>query len=258
MSSRIKKFQRRISKSKHKLRKYSEKIKRYTYRIGITSPYEKRLIDNNPPQRIFPCNIGILFNSNFVKRYYEAFVAYLEMVYDSCFYNIIDLGHHRFSKMAMKKGIKKEIYKGDIQESSEELLLHPTNKFFQVLIDKRTEENLDMIVTITKLPIYSSSDNNIIFLFGEANIDHRCSIVSTLLLKEQFYKRKRNRTLYELRIIKELIHEVGHLIIGPNHCANEKCVMSFAHTVEDIDRKYIGLCQKCQEKLENLKYTYNF
>jgi len=251
-------FERRIFKSKEKLKKYSDKIKKYTYRIGITSPFEKRLMDKNPPQRIFPCNLGILFNSNFVKRYYESFVAYLEMVYDSCFFNIIDLGYHRFSKKAMKKGIKKEIYKDIIQESSEELLLHPTNKFFQVLIDKRIENNLDMIISITKLPIYSSSNNNIIFLFGEANMDHRCSVISTLLLKEQFYKRKRNKTLYELRIIKELIHEVGHLIFGSSHCTNTKCVMSFAQTVEDIDKKYIGLCQNCQIKLENLKYAYNF
>ena len=161
-------------------------------------------------------------------------------------------------KKAMKKGIKKEKYKDKIQESSERIHLHPTNKFFQVLINKRIENNLDMIVSITKLPIYSSSNNDIMFLFGEANIDHRCSIVSTLLLKEQFYKRKRDKPLYELRIIKEVIHEVGHLILGPSHCINKKCVMSFSQNVKDIDAKYIGLCQDCQKKLETLKYSYNF
>ncbi|MFX1382778.1 MAG: hypothetical protein ACFFBP_10075 [Promethearchaeota archaeon] len=258
MSSRIKKFERRIAKSKDKLKKYSEKIKYYTYRIGITSPTEFQLIDKYPMKKIFPCNIGILFCGNFLKRYYEKFVVHLELVYDSFFFNIIDLGHYRFSKKLMKKGVKKEKYNSMKIISSERLSLHPTNKFFQVLIDKRIENNLDMIVAITKLPIYSSSNNNIIFLFGEANIDHGCSIVSTLLLKEQFYKRKRNRSLYELRIQKELIHEVGHLIFGPVHCKNRKCVMSFAKNVSDIDTKYIGLCLECQEKLETLKVSYNF
>ena len=258
MSSRIKKFERRITKSTKKLKKYSEKIKDYTYRIGITSPVDFKLVDPHPTEKIFPCNIGILFCGNFLKRYYEKFVAHLELVFDSFFFNIIDLGHYRFSKKVMKKGVKREKYKMMRVESTERLHLHPTNKFFQVLIDKRIENKLDMIVAITKLPIYSSSNNNIIFLFGDANINHGCSIVSTLLLKEQFYKRKRDRSLYDLRIQKELIHEVGHLVFGPGHCKNNKCVMSFAKSVEEIDRKYIGLCRECQEKLETLKESYNF
>ncbi len=258
MSSRIKKFERRITKSKQKLKKYSEKIKKYAYRFGIASPINFQLIDKDPPQKMYPCNIGILYSGTFLKRYSELLSAHLELIFDSCFFNIIDLGNHHFSKKDMKRGIKKEKYEIKVEKASERHQLHPTNKFFQVLIEKRIENNLDMIACITKLPIYSSSNSDIVFLFGEANIDHRCSIVSTLLLKEQFYKRKRNRNLYALRILKEVIHEVGHLIFGALHCQNKKCVMSFAKNVEEIDYKYIGLCHSCQEKLEKLKQVYNF
>ena len=251
MSSRIKRFQRKIAKSKQKILELARKY-------GITSPSEIELVDPMQKKIIYPCNLGILFCGAFLRRFFNKIEARLELVFDSVFYNIIDLGHHRFSKKMMLKGVKREKYSWKKKDLSEEMHLHPTNKFYQVLIDNRINNRVDMITAVTSLPIYSSSDNNIMFLYGEANLDHKCCIVSSLVLKEQFYKRRRNRKLYEQRIQKEVIHEVGHLILGSEHCNNENCVMKYCLNVEEIDYKYIGLCQDCNNKLEKLRYAYNF
>ena len=261
MSSRIKKFERRITRSKKKferrIARSKAKIKKLVYRVGIVSSSDIVLIDPKQKKRLYPCNLGILFCGGFLRRFYPKIVAQIELLFDGFFYNIVDLGHHGFSKKMLTKGIKKENFKWKKEDLSTELQLHPTNKFYQVLIDKRTENHLDMIMALTNLPIYSSSDNTIMFLYGEANLDHSCCVVSSLILKEQFYKRRRNRKLYEQRIEKEAIHEIGHLILGPEHCHNELCVMNFCQNIENIDKKYLGLCYECTEKLEKLKYAYN-
>ncbi|MFX1397885.1 MAG: hypothetical protein ACFFAS_12685 [Promethearchaeota archaeon] len=251
MSSRIKRFQRRITRTK-------EKIKKAVYRWGIISPFQFELADPEASEVIFPCNLGILFCGAFLRKYFDKIMARIELTFDSVFYNIVDLGRYRFSKKMMSKGIKKEIYQGNEMEFSEKIHLHPTNKFYQVLIDQRIQNNLDLIIVVTNLPIYSSSSKDVIFLFGEANLDHKCCVVSSLILKERFYKRKRNKDLYALRIQKEVLHEIGHLILGPEHCENNLCAMKFCTTVEEIDYKYTGLCASCQNKLSRLREIYNF
>ncbi|MBN1800324.1 MAG: hypothetical protein JW891_02400 [Candidatus Lokiarchaeota archaeon] len=251
MSSRIKRFERRIARSK-------EKIIKLVQRWGILTPFQFQLVDPQMNEVVFPCNLGILFCGAFLRKYFNKIASRIELVFESFFFNIIDLGRYRFSKKMMSKGIKKEKYEGASVQILEKVRLHPTNKFYQVLIDKRIENNLDMIMALTNLPIYSSSSKDINFLFGEANLDHKTCVISSLTLKEQFYKRKRNRGLYNLRIQKEVLHEIGHLVLGLDHCENRLCVMKFCQTVEEIDFKYTGLCIKCQKKLEKLRNIYNF
>jgi archaemetzincin len=115
-----------------------------------------------------------------------------------------------------------------------------------------------MILAITNLPLYSSNDDNIIFLFGETNLKHRCCVVSSLKLKENFYNRQKNRKLFEQRLIKEITHEIGHLILGPEHCYEETCVMQYSTEVKEIDNKDKDLCNKCKLKLKQLRESYNF
>lgn len=251
MSSRIKRFERKITRSK-------EKIIKIVQRWGILTPFQFQLEDPKMSEVVFPCNLGILFCGAFLRKFFSKIVERIEIVFESFFFNIIDLGRYRFSKKMLSKGIKKEKYEGTAIQIPEKVHLHPTNKFYQILIDMRIENNLDMIIALTNLPIYSSSSKDVIFLFGEANLDHKTCVVSSLTLKEQFYKRKRNRSLYNLRIQKEVLHEIGHLVLGLDHCENRLCVMKFCQTVEEIDHKYAGLCGTCQKKLEKLRDIYNF
>ncbi|MFN4046175.1 MAG: archaemetzincin family Zn-dependent metalloprotease [Acidilobaceae archaeon] len=53
------------------------------------------------------------------------------------------------------------------------------------------------------------------------------------------------------RLLKEVMHELGHLL-GLNHCANPKCVMSLSNSVADVDFKDAWFCPACRVKLEGL------
>ena len=165
------------------------------------------------------------------------------------------MGLFSFSKKNYSKGIQKE-YK-ELRKSNKKLSIHPTNKFYQLLIDKRIEEKLGMIISLTDLPIYSSTEVNILFLFGETHLKHRACIVSTLKLKESFYYRKNDQALFFKRIIKEIIHEIGHIILGSEHCEESTCVMKFSETVEEIDEKSYNLCSICKGKLNNVRNRFN-
>jgi predicted Zn-dependent protease len=259
--SRIRTFERKIRHYLNRLSNYrfKEKLKSYVVRIGILSPLDEiELVDPNPTRLLLPCNLGILFCGDFRKKeIHEKIVHQLENVYDSFFFNIIDLGNYRFSKKMLSRGIKREKFRSRRRSNAEKIPLHPTNKFYQVLIDKRIENKLDMIIAITNLPIYSSEDD-LIFLFGETHLDHKTCVVSSLLLKEQFYNEKRNEKLFQLRLEKEAVHEIGHILLGRKHCQNETCVMRKSKTVEEIDFKSIYLCLNCKEKLENLRHKFNF
>ena len=193
------KYVRKISKWKFK-----QKLKKLVYRIGIYHPEYFELLEKVPSHLIFPCHLGILFSEKFENKLFEKIKIHLENILESFFYDIRNLGEYSFSKEILSKGIKKEFKSQN--EKKERIGLHPTNKLHQILINKRVEENLDMICLITHLPVYSSSNNNIIFLFGETHLKHRCCIVSVLALREKFYNRVDVQTLLDQRILKELIH----------------------------------------------------
>ena len=259
--SRFRKFERKIRHYLNRLSeiRFKEKLKSYVSRIGITSfSDEIELVDPNNKKLIFPCNLGILFCGDFRKKeIHENIVHQLENVYDSFFFNVIDLGNYRFTKKMLSRGIKRAKFRSKKRNNKEKIPLHPTNIFYQVLIDKRIEHKLDMIIAITNLPIYSSEDE-LIFLFGETHLDHKACVVSSLLLKEQFYNEKRNEKLFQIRLEKEAIHEIGHILLGRKHCQNEACVMRKSKTVEEIDFKSIYLCPECLRKLEDIRDRFNF
>ena len=244
----------KFQKYEQKIRKYMVKLKKFVTRIGISYPIE--LIKDTPEKLILPCHLGILFYGDFNVNLFEQIESCLNQVYDSFFFEIRNLGLLNFSRELYSKGIKKE-YK-ELRKTNDKLSIHPTNKFYSLLIDKREEEKLGMITAVTDLPIYSSSEVDILFLFGETHLKHRCCIVSTLKLKESFYNRNSDQNLFFQRIIKELIHEIGHIIMGSEHCKENYCVMKFSKTIEEIDEKSHKLCTICKEKLINVRNQYNF
>ncbi|MHA2393613.1 MAG: hypothetical protein ACXAEX_16880 [Promethearchaeota archaeon] len=239
-----------------KILKYRNKLKKFVIRVGIYSHDDFELVDNKLRKLILPCHLGILFCGVFDKALTVEIKSALNKVYDSFFYDILDLGQYNFSKDLFSKGVKKE-YKEMVKKSGK-LGIHPTNKFYKVLIDKRNEENLDIIIGLTDLPIYSSNDDTILFLFGETHLEHRCCVISSLKLKEQFYNRQSNLILFYKRMIKEVIHEVGHLILGPEHCTKSLCVMRSSKYIEEIDDKSLDFCDNCKVKLRRIRERSNF
>ena len=68
----------------------------------------------------------------------------------------------------------------------------------------------------------------------------------------------KNHHTIEKRIIKESVHEIGHLILGIKHCINPKCVMNYSNCLKEVDKKNVLLCDICNEKLEAIRENYNF
>ncbi|MFX1386656.1 MAG: hypothetical protein ACFE9M_05515 [Promethearchaeota archaeon] len=246
----------KFQKYEQKIRRYKNKLKNLITKIGISYTNEFELIDQAPKELILPCHIGVQFFGEFDKTLFEKIKNHLNQVFDSFFFSIKNLGNYNFTYELISKGIKKE-YK-EMKKSSDRIKIHPTNKFYQILINKRMEKNLGMIIAITDFPLYSSSNDNILFLFGETHLKHRCCVVSSLKFKEQFYNRPINNNIFEKRIIKEVVHEIGHIILGPDHCFNNLCVMRFSSEVKEIDQKSFDLCNICKTKLNRVRAYHNF
>ncbi len=82
------------------------------------------------------------------------------------------------------------------------------------------------------------------FVFGEAQLDGRCGVVSTRRLREEHYGLPPNPDLLAARLAKEAAHELGHTY-GLRHCDDWRCVMASTHSVERLDLKSVDFCAGC-------------
>jgi archaemetzincin len=86
------------------------------------------------------------------------------------------------------------------------------------------------------------------FVFGEADAARRVAVVSICRLRPEFYGDPPDLELFRLRLLKEAIHELGH-VFGLAHCRNAYCIMHFSSSIAETDQKGPGFCQECQVKL---------
>lgn len=207
-------------------------------------------------QIIFPCHLGIVFIGNVSTSMLNKLRFHLDQTFNSFFFDIQFIIETNLLPDRFELRVKEEY--DLLNKSSEKVLLHPTNKFYEIIADKKLKYNFDVGIGLTNLPIYSSSNENLLFLFGEAHIKYKCAIVSTHNLKDLFDLENLKLKKIERRIYKEVIHEIGHLILDFGHCLNDYCVMRFSKTIKEIDRKSIYLCEKCKFKLEKVRERDNF
>lgn len=104
------------------------------------------------------------------------------------------------------------------------------------------------VVIITELDIYVPV---LTFLFGEAQLKGKHSIVSVFRLHEEFYSGVTNNELLYERTIKEVYHELGHNF-GLIHCHDWDCVMHSSNSIEEVDLKGNLYCKNCINLLNNL------
>jgi predicted Zn-dependent protease len=202
-------------------------------------------------KNIYPCFLEVFFVGKISCSVFDKLKNQIEVVFNSFFYDI-----------TLIRKIKLDYPPNDINTTEEfnlldntlsKVILFSTNVFYSMMKDRMLARNLGFGIGLTDLPIYSSSDEKLLFLFGEANLNYNSAIVSSYNLWNFT-----GAEVIEERIIKEMIHEIGHLILGTEHCSNEHCVMQFSKNVIEIDRKSNLFCQKCNSKLENIRSNFNF
>jgi archaemetzincin len=86
------------------------------------------------------------------------------------------------------------------------------------------------------------------FVFGEAQLEGRCAVVSTKRLGEGFYGLPDNAPLFRKSLLKESVHELGHTLTL-SHCEDYQCVMAPSHGVEWIDLKTHRFCGECRTRV---------
>jgi archaemetzincin len=82
------------------------------------------------------------------------------------------------------------------------------------------------------------------FVFGEAQLEGGCAVVSTYRLREELYGLPPRPDLLFERLVKESVHELGHTF-GLKHCSDWRCVMASTHAVERLDLKSDDFCPHC-------------
>jgi archaemetzincin len=122
------------------------------------------------------------------------------------------------------------------------------------LLDWLLETNQPDITTkllaICDFDAYSDELN---FVFGEAHLGGRVAAIYLPRLRDEFHVRisdKNNNNLFEQRVIKEAVHELGHTF-GLRHCQISKCVMYFSNSIRDTDFKDDKFCERCNKILAN-------
>ncbi len=77
------------------------------------------------------------------------------------------------------------------------------------------------------------------FVFGLATPELGVATVYTARIKGAKYPE---------RLRKLILHETGHLL-GLKHCPDQKCVMKFSNSLQELDMKGDKFCPNCTQKL---------
>ncbi len=101
----------------------------------------------------------------------------------------------------------------------------------------------EVTLGITEVDIFVKGLN---FVFGLA--DDRRALISLRRLRQEFYELQEDVLLLELRALKEVVHELGH-VFGLAHCPERRCVMYFSNSILDTDFKDWRYCSGCAEIL---------
>ena len=207
-------------------------------------------------KHIYPSQLGIIFIGKVSTSILTKIEFYINKIFSSFFYEILFIGETEIPSIFYESEIRKE--HDMLKEASKKVILQPTNKLYNIIKYLMKEHNFNVGLGLTDLPIYSSNDEGLLFLFGESNLNHRCAIVSTHNLIPHFNEESGYNLKVRNRVIKEVIHEIGHIIIGLEHCLTTDCVMRYSKNIEEIDNKSVILCKKCQSKLNEVRLKNNF
>jgi archaemetzincin len=118
------------------------------------------------------------------------------------------------------------------------------------LLESSNPDSTTKVLAIYDFDAYSDELN---FVFGEAHLGGRVAAIYLPRLRDEFYvsKSDKNNNLFEQRVIKEAVHELGHTF-GLRHCQISKCVMHFSNSLQDTDFKDDRFCERCNKILAGI------
>jgi archaemetzincin len=127
------------------------------------------------------------------------------------------------------------------------------HQYHSTAILQRMERSCDpdaRILGVTSCDLYVPV---LTFVFGEAQLDGNCAVVSTARLYDEYYGLPPREDLLRERLIKESVHELGHTF-GLRHCPDWRCVMTSSHAVERLDVKTVDFCRSCRKPVFENSY----
>ena len=116
---------------------------------------------------------------------------------------------------------------------------------------KRETPGTSRLLGVTLVDLYIPI---LTFVFGEAQLQGSCALVSAHRLRQEFYGLPANEVVFHERLLKEATHELGHTL-QLSHCEDYQCVMAPSHGVEWIDLKTSNLCPGCRSLVNRQKVT---
>jgi archaemetzincin len=115
---------------------------------------------------------------------------------------------------------------------------------------ERVADHNSRLLAVTSADLYVPV---LTFVFGEAQLEGSCAVVSTARLREEFYGLPARDDLLRERLLKEATHEIGHTF-GLRHCPDWSCVMASSHAVEVMDVKGAEFCKSCRKPIAEESY----
>ncbi len=105
---------------------------------------------------------------------------------------------------------------------------------------KSSLTQVERVLGVVAVDLYAADLN---FVFGEADPKEGVAVISLARLRQEFYGLPPNESLFQERMIKEAVHELGHTY-SLGHCNDSRCVMHFSNSLKDMDEKSWQFCKK--------------
>jgi len=169
--------------------------------------------------------IILVIISNIDSRYVTALKAILETTFD--------------------RGVEISYQIGDLKYAYD----HTRNQYLSPRLLSRLRRikkaSNDKLMAVTNLDLYSPGYD---FIYGEADVKAGLATLSINRLMGSTADGLPDTCLFTERIIREAVHEVGHLY-GLVHCKNPKCVLRTCTCAAEVDEAGNGLCDGCLHTL---------